>query len=574
MPTDQRSAPPPWVTLVDLLEGCAQATPDQGLIYLADGEHQEVRLSYRALQQQAKALAATLQQRFQPGDRAVLLFGEGLDLVTAFFGTLYAGMAVVLLTPPRPGQPVDDLTSLMTDAQPSVLLTTAGLHPFLQPLLAAAFNSALPVVTTDAADHPDPSQWQSPALASEDLAALLYTSGSTSQPRGVKMTHGQLMLRLRGLADILRDVDTAGFSVNWLPMQHLSGLFGSVLQPMYMNVQPVVLPASKVIAKPVRWLEAMTRFGAASSGAPNFAFQMCLDRIRPEECQDLDLSRWNIAITGAEMVRSETLEQFAHTYAPFGFRRQAYHTTYGLSEAQATFDIRDNANRPSTLHIDTDALEQGQVIEVGAGNGRVLVGCGQTLPGQEVIIVDAETRQLMPPTHVGEIWIRGPQVADGYWQQPEATQQTFQAHLSDGTGPYLRSGDMGFFHGQDLYITGRLKEMVIIRGKNFYAVDLELAAEKAHPALLPASSAAFSIPVNGEEQLVLIHEVRAGQTNMDVGKISSAVRRLIGEHYALPVHSVVVVEAGSIPRTGSGKIRRAHARTLFLAELEGAASGE
>ncbi|MBB5361188.1 AMP-binding protein [Deinococcus humi] len=544
----------------------AQTTPEHGLIYLTDGETQEVQLSHQALHEQARLLAAQLQQRFNPGDRAILLFGEGIDIIPAFFGVLYAGLVAVPLIPPRPGQPSDDLVSLMTDAQPSVLLTTTGFGHYLKPMLeASGVAGALPMVFTDAPSG-NVSDWSPPAITGESLAALLYTSGSTSLPRGVMMTHGHILRRLGGLADLMAAIDTSGATVNWLPLQHLMGLFGSVLQPMYMEIQAVVLPTSKVIERPVRWLQAMTRFRAGSSGAPNFAFQMCVDRIEPQDRQDLDLSAWKIAVLSTEAIRIETLDQFAQTYAPFGFQRSAYYTSYGLSESIGTFDVQPQTPKPITLRVDAEALEQGQVRVTTSGSGRVLVGCGQTVPGQQIVIVDPDTCRPCGDDQIGEIWIRGPQVADGYWHQPEATALTFQAQLSGGEGPYLRSGDLGFFHERELYVAGRLKEMLIVRGKNLYAVDLERTAETAHSALLPASSAAFSIPVDGEEQLVLVHEVRPDQAGLDVEQVASAVRRLIGERYLLPVHSVVLVEAGSIPRTETGKIRRLHARTLFLRE--------
>ncbi|CAM4361382.1 fatty acyl-AMP ligase, partial [Deinococcus marmoris] len=560
---------PRWSTLVDLLTERARTTPGDGLIYLADGETQEVQLSHQTLHEQAHLLAAQLQQRHNPGDRVILIFGEGIDIIPAFFGVLYAGMVAVPLMPPRPGQPTDDLFTLMADAQPSVLLTTTGFGHVLKPMLDASdAGQSLPILFTDAPAPAGVPRWRPPTIFGESLAALLYTSGSTSLPRGVMMTHGHLLRRLAGLTTFMASIDTSGATVNWLPLQHLMGLLGSVLQPMYMEIQAVVLPTSKVIERPVRWLQAMSRFRACSSGAPNFAFQMCVDRIEPQDRQGLDLSGWKIAVLSTEAIRTETLDQFAETYAPFGFRRGAYYTAYGLSEGAGTFSQQSQTQQPLTLCVDAGALEQGQGRVDRSGMGRVLVGCGQPLPGQDIVIVDPDTAQRRSENQVGEIWIRGPQVADGYWHQPEATALTFQAHLSSGEGPYLRSGDLGFFHEQELYVAGRLKEMLIVRGKNLYAVDLERAAETAHPALLPASSAAFSVPVEGEEQLVLVHEVRPDQTGIDIEEVASAIRRLIGERYLLPVHSVVLIEAGSLPRTDTGKIRRAHARTLFLRELE------
>ncbi|GGR20814.1 hypothetical protein GCM10008957_36500 [Deinococcus ruber] len=385
------------------------------------------------------------------------------------------------------------------------------------------------------------------------------------------LSHGHLIRRLAALADAVSDLEylTDGPTVSWMPLYHIWGLGAAVLQPMYLNIDAIVLPTSTVIERPVRWLRAISRYRATSSGGPNFAFQACVDAVSVEEARTLDLRCWQIAPLGAETIRLETLDQFATRYEAVGFQRRAFAITYGLSEGMATVDARQTPDKPVYVRVDPTALEEGRVVNSSSAQaGQAIVSCGLPIPGQQVKIVDPEQKSELEEDRVGEIWLGGSLVADGYWNQAEQTEEVFHAQLSSGQGPFLRTGDLGFIHQGELYVTGRLKDMLIIHGKNLYAVDLEHTAEQAHPALVPTASIAFSVQVALEEQLVLVLEIRPEYETANVAEITAAVRRRIGDRFQLPVHAVVLVESGSLPRTQTGKLQRQRGRELYLSSSE------
>ena len=560
-------------TLVELLQARA-ATGGPSLRYLLDGETDEQEWTYADLDRQARAVAATLQQHAAPGERALLLFAPGMETAVAFFGALYAGLVPVPLEPPRPGQPFDGLLAQADDAAPSVLMTSALIAQMFGPLLAQVpLLAALPVVAVDAVETA-PGDWAPHRPEPEALATLLYTSGSTSRPKGVVMSHEHLMARLQSTGEAAQRLATGLPTVSWMPFHHIMGLFSGVLQPLYTRLPAVILSPLDVLERPARWLQAISRYGAGSSSAPNFGFQLAVDQVSPAEREGLDLSSWRTAVLAAETIRLDTLDAFAEAYAPYGFDRRAFFTTYGMSEGGGTGTLYD----PTLVPFDHDeaaplahrfargALEAGRAERAApsAADARVLVTCGPPVPQSEVVIVDPDTRTACPDDTVGEVWMRGAFITDGYWRQPEATAETFGNTRADtGEDGYLRSGDLGFFHDGGLYITGRLKEMLLVRGQNLYAVDLEGTAAQAHPALSPTAVATFSVTVDGDEQLVFAAELPP-EAEGESDAVASAVRRAVGEAHQLPVHAVVFVEAGGLPRTRSGKLQRLAARQHYL----------
>ncbi|OZC03952.1 fatty acyl-AMP ligase [Rubricoccus marinus] len=558
-------------TLVDILLERASQETAAPVIYLPDGESDEVRLTYGEIDRHARALAAQLQTMTQPGDRAMLLFAPGHEAILGFFGALYAGLYPVPVLPPRPGQSPDDLLSFAADSKPSVLLTSAAIAPMIQGMLAAT-GSQTPVV---AADAPEASgdDWTRPDVSRDDIATLLYTSGSTRRPRGTRLTHRVIIDRLRPLKEMMERISGHESPiVSWAPLSHAMGLFANVLQPLYCDRTAVILSPVAFMEKPTRWLHAITRYEGGITTAPNFALQMCVDRSTPEDREGLDLSTWKAIALGSEAIRLDTLDAFAEMYEPYGFDRRAYQMAYGMSEGfgVGTFYIEQAPDAPVHLAtaFDRDELLDGRAVAVSpeAPGAQMIVRCGIVPPNEDrtVTVFDPETHLPLPEGRVGEMWIRGASVADGYWENPEATAETFGGVRADtGEGGYLRSGDLGFYHEGQLYVAGRLKDMIIVRGKNLYSVDVEALAENSHPALVQGASAAFSIEENGEEQLVTIVETEEAEP--DVESIASAVRQAVGEAINLPVLSVVVVEAGSLPRTRSGKIQRYKAREQFLA---------
>ncbi|HVR99607.1 MAG TPA: AMP-binding protein, partial [Thermoanaerobaculia bacterium] len=471
-----------------------------------------------------------------PGERALLLYPPGLEFVAAFFGCLYAGVIAVPAYPPRSRRPDSRLRGIAMDCRPRVVLTTAALLARREALVGqvAELASAL-WLDTETLDDPSSGFEPSPG----DIAFLQYTSGSTGNPKGVVVTHSNLLHNLERIRVAFGQTPES-VVVGWLPLFHDMGLIGNVLEPCYVGCECVLMSPAAFLQKPSRWLAAIDRYRGTTSGGPNFAYDLCARSIAPET---LDLSCWSVAFNGAEPVRRATLDRFAEIFAPCGFRRESFAPCYGLAEA--------------TLLVSAAR---------GAGEDP-LVSCGALPSGDEVRIVDPESGIACAADEVGEIWLAGPSVAAGYWNRPEATQETFGAVAEDGGGPYLRTGDLGFVRHDELVITGRLKDLIVLRGRNLYPQDVELSAERAHPALRAGGGAAFSVDERGEESVVVVHEVerRAGP----LGEITDAVRRAVAEEHGVRVADVVLLRAGTIPKTSSGKIQRRECRSRYLAgELE------
>src|SRR4051812_47847830 len=347
--------------------------------------------------------------------------------------------------------------------------------------------------------------------------------------------------------------------VGWLPLFHDMGLIGNVLQPLYAGVPCILMSPIDFLQRPLRWLQAISRYRATTSGGPNFAYDLCARKITPEQRAALDLSSWTVAFNGAEPIQPDTLDRFVEAFGPCGFRREAFYPCYGLAEATLIVSGGCPASAAATRCFGATHLKHHRVVEedATASDARALVGCGQALAGQSLAVVDTATLARCEPDRVGEIWLAGPSVAQGYWEQPLETERSFRARLTDGgEGPFLRTGDLGFIHDGEVFITGRLKDLIIIRGRNYYPQDIELAAERSHPALRAGCSAAFSVEVDGAEQLAIVLEVDRQHRNPDAEALAGAIRMAIADQHALRVYAVVLIKHGSIPKTSSGKIQR------------------
>lgn len=556
-------------TIVELLRWRAQTEPClAAYTYLVDGETRTKTLTYKSLDQQARAIAAQLQTLAQPGERALLLYPPGLDFITAFFGCLYAGVVAVPAYPPRANRPEPRLRAMMADAQATLSLTTTQILTTIGHRLQQESGfQTLQWLSTDQSEMAEAEAWREPVLQADSLAFLQYTSGSTSTPRGVMISHDRLLYNLAQVQHRLQ-ISTEDIGVSWTPLHHDMGLICGILQPLFSGTPLILLSPTAVAERPMRWLQAISHYRATMSGGPTFAYQFCLDRTTAEERANLDLSRWRIAFCGAEPVRASTLEQFATAFAPAGFRRTAFYPAYGLAEATLVVTVGEGVATPRVCTVNRHEIEHHNVVEVSASAepGQTFVGCGSSLPGQQLAIVDPKSLTRCPPGQVGEIWVAGPSVAQGYWQQPETTQEVFQAHLADtGEGPFLRTGDLGFLTDGELFITGRLKELIILRGLNYYPQDIEETAVRSHTALQPDGGAAFSVVADGEEQLVLVHEVKRNHRNADVNEVARAIRLAVAAEQEIAVYAVVLVRLGAIPRTTSGKTQRGLCRAAFLA---------
>lgn len=557
----------PPATVVDLLRSRALGQSDcLAYTYLVNGEAEEINFTYSQLDDRARAIGALLQEAGAINERVLLLYPPGLDYIAAFFGCLYAGAVAVPVYPPRLNQSVLRLQTIASEAQTTVALTTATILSRLEPVLpeAPALN-ALRWVNTDNTPIESAESWRAPDLESNTLAFLQFTSGSTGIPKGVKLTHENL-LHNSAMLSYAFEYSSESHCVSWLPVYHDMGLIGGVLQPLYGGFPCTLMAPVSFLQRPARWLEAISRYKATISGGPNFAYDLCVRKIPPEQRAQLDLSSWSVAFNGAEPIRHETLERFAAAFESCGFQKKAFYPCYGLAEATLIVSGSRKPVPPIIKTVQPRALEHGQVIEAQKDDeaSRSVVSSGRTLLDQKVVVVGPETLNECSPDEVGEVWVSGPSVAQGYWNRIEETEQVFHAYRADtGEGPFLRTGDLGFLKDGELFITGRLKDIIIIRGLNHYPQDIELTVQNTHPALRPDCGAVFSIDIEGEERLVVVQEVDH-RKNHDWNIILKIIRDAISERHEIQAYAIELVKAGRVPKTSSGKIRRHACRASFL----------
>ncbi|HEU4455647.1 MAG TPA: condensation domain-containing protein, partial [Longimicrobium sp.] len=670
-------------TVVELLRMRALRQPERtAYVFLADGEREEGSVTYAELDARARAVAARLAAAGAAGKRALLVHPPGLEYVAAFLGCLYAGVTAVPIYPPRPNRPSPRLLGIVADARPVAALSTAeGVEEAMRLAEKVPGLSAMKWMAAGG-DAEGADEWTPPAVDGDTTAFLQYTSGSTSEPKGVMVSHGNLLHNFAVIEHFCGYTEETR-SVIWLPPYHDMGLIGGILQPLYSGYPVWLMSPVAFLQRPMRWLEAVSRHRATSSGGPNFAYELCLQKATPEEVAALDLSTWELAFNGAEPVRAETLERFARVFGACGFRREAFFPCYGLAEGtlMATGSARREA--PLVVRVRADALAAGRVERVaepadaGAANGivvgstsadvagpasigraagaadgsaagsaspesvsaaaaegasmdggaarsaspestsaesvspesasvaadggsmeggvarsastevagspsaesagaavedgaaeelaRTLVGCGRCAPGQVLRIVDPETRVERADGGVGEVWVMGPSVARGYWRKEAETAEAFGGRIAGtGEGPFLRTGDLGFVDGGELYVTGRIKDLVIVRGRNHYPQDLEAVAERSHPALRPGNGAAFGLEVDGDERLAIAFELRREAMGADVEEVAAAIRAAVAAEEGLEVHAVALVRPGGILKTSSGKVQRRACRAAFL----------
>ncbi len=537
---------------------------DTALVFLADGEQESARLSHGEVHARARALAAGLQARDLAGERALLLLPSGPDYVVAFLACLYAGTVAVPAYPPASAAHARRIDHIMGDCAARVVLTTSQLLPALRARLDAG-RDLLWLATDEAASVPADA-WTSPRIEPRQLALLQYTSGSTGHPRGVMISHGNLLhhARLHRAALALRDDDVF---VSWLPLFHDMGLIGSVLQPLLQGACLVLMPGAAFLQKPARWLDAVSRYEGTVSYAPDFAYALCADA--PVTPTQRRLASWRVAVNAAEAVHATTLQRFADRFAAEGLPPQALVPGYGLAEATLVVSTGLRPRQPRRwMDCSASALQAGRLLPALACERRLSVVCaGVPSPVLQLLIVHPERREPCRDGEVGEVWLQGPSVAEGYWEQPEPTALAFRARLADGRGPYLRTGDLGALRDGELYIVGRIKELIIVRGQNHHPGDIEHSARHAHPALAGGRGAAFSIDSDREERLVLVMEVRRGdRKRVDGQEIVRAVSAAVAQQHGLQLHALMLLRPGAIPLTSSGKIRRQACKSAYLGQ--------
>jgi 8-amino-7-oxononanoate synthase len=558
-------------TLVDLLQERAEGQPDdRAYTFLADGESEDGHLTYGELDRQARAIGAWLTAQGLKGQRALLLYAPGLDFIAAFFGCQYAEVVAVPAYPPRLNRAPIGLQAIAADAGATVALSTDAVLDRLGALIEQTADlKALRWLSTDPAAHGAERsyerQWRRPPITGDTLAFLQYTSGSTGTPKGVMLSHANLLHNSAVIAYAFEHTRSSS-GVFWLPSYHDMGLVGGILQPLYIGRPNILMPPMAFIQKPVRWLQAISRYRGTTSGGPDFAFDLCVRKVTAEERETLDLSSWTVAFSGGEPVRAETLGRFAETFAPCGFRPEAFYPCYGMAEATLLVSGGQKTAPPIVRWFDGKALGADRAMPRGSGDhgAHELVSCGQAMPDQRTVIVDPNRLTRVPDGGVGEVWVSGPSVAQGYWRRSDESDEVFRAFLRDtGEGPFLRTGDLGFTHDGELFVTGRLKDLVIVHGRNHYPQDIEATVARSHPGLRAGWAAAFTVGGGSAQKLVIVLELERHQ-RAEAAQVFGEVRRDVGREHELVVDSIVLVRAGSIPRTSSGKIQRHACRDAFL----------
>lgn len=551
-------------TLVELLRLQAERYGDKvAFSFAPDGKKVTARLSYRELDLRARAIAASLQGLGAAGQRVLVICRPGLDSIASIFGCFYAGAVAVPVD-----TPLARLKLVAPDAQAGFALATSDTRTQLQALAADVPGmSSLQWCATDQAG--DPGAWQTPDVDPDTTALIQYTSGSTKSPKGVVVTHANLIHNLEAVRRAWRGDENAK-SLYFLPQQHDMGLIGGVLEMIYVGCSTVLMSPIAFFQRPMLWLEAMSAHRATTTAAPNAAYRLCVKHSTAAQRAALDLSHWSTAAISSEQVHASTMQEFAEAFAPAGFRLQAFRPAYGLAEATLLVTGDSGPGVAGVRYVDSAALGDNRAVDVTPDASAVaLVSCGPPVHGQRVLIVDPETRRQLGPDEVGEIWVSGPSVAQGYWARPEEKAHTFAGFLADtGEGPFLRTGDLGFLCKDEVFVTGRWSDLITIDDSTYYPTNIEPTVQACSPALLADRGAAFAVqPKPGaDNHLVVVQEVDYQQqvAEAEFAGIMASIRAAISEQHGIEAHDVLLVPAMRVPTTSSGKIRRGECRQQFL----------
>jgi acyl-CoA synthetase (AMP-forming)/AMP-acid ligase II len=560
-----------FTSLVEVLRSRVADRPgDTAYIFLPDRGGEPIRLTFAELYGRARALALSLVERGRKGDRAALLFPPGLDFVVAFFGCLLAGIIAVPMMIPRRDSSRDASAAILVDCSARFAIAPRDL------VMDARADLTERISRAEAEwfffDPPPAGFNQSdralPVIERSDIAFLQYTSGSTSAPKGVIVSHASLLHNLE-MVRIAFGNTPQSTHVSWAPHYHDLGLILNILQSLYIGALCVLLPPVSFMQRPLGWLRAIHDYRAEVAGGPNFAFELCVRRHRAEHMQGIDLSCWKLAYNGAEPVRADTIERFSSTFGTYGFNADSMHPAYGMAEAVLLISSGERGNGPVIRTISHDALQRHRAVSPTRSNdGHPIVGCGRALPGERIAIVDQENRQRLGASLIGEIWVSGPHVTQGYWRNPEATGAAFKAVIAgEDSGYWLRTGDLGFMDDTgELFITGRIKDLIIVRGVNHYPQDIENTVQDCHPGLRRDCGAAFSVfDQNREEQLIIVQEVeRTYREQIAIGEVVASIREAIAREHDISAREIMLIRTATLPKTTSGKIQRSLAKQMFL----------
>lgn len=571
-------------TLVDLLRYRTEQHASQVLyemLYCEDAD--QSRTTFAELDLSSKAIGSYLQQRVRVGERVLLLFQPGMAYIQAFMGCLYAGVIPVPAYPPD-RRNVHRLMTIIEDAKAMVILSTSSIRNNLKNLLnqeapdsnnikfkAVQLLERLMWISTDEIHAQEADGWKDPNMKAHDVAFLQYTSGSTSNPKGVIVTHENLIQNSEMIKQAFQ-VSPDHQAISWLPPYHDMGLIGGILQPLYAGIKGIMMSPISFLKKPSRWMEAISEYGANGpviSGGPNFSYELCMRKVREEQLEQLDLSNWKVAFTGAEPVRPETLTRFSRRFEISGFDKKVFFPVYGLAEGTLLVSAGDPYGDYKTITVDKALIEKNKVATASLEapqDARQFIGCGTSLPDHQIKIVNPETKTICETGEVGEIWIAGPSVAKGYWNKDAETFYAFYASTEDSQeGPFFRTGDFGFLMDGELFVTGRLKEIIIIRGRNYYPQDIEISVQESHPALRAGCGTAFSIEKDNTEHLVIVQEVDRNHVGKVIPEeVNMAIKYAVSQEHELQVSDIVLLFPSTFPKTSSGKLQRTKAKQMYL----------
>lgn len=560
-------------SLAELLQYRASENPDGTAYTFLDFPGNEAfieqTITYRELDSRSRSWSTRLKESMEPGKRAVLLYPPGLDYIAAFFACQYAGIIAVPSYPPFTRRALAQFLSIVRDADPGRILSTKTVADSVGSLASAGGQQVFPEGMWL---FPDESRGacREVTAAPNRISFLQYTSGSTSSPRGVVLTQENLLHNLSLIRDCFGH-DKGSCGVIWLPPYHDMGLIGGILQPLYAGFPVYLFSPLSFLRRPLRWLQAITRYRATTSGGPNFAYELCIRKITPEQRRDLDLSSWALAFNGAEPIQPSTLGRFAEAFKDCGFQPRAFYPCYGLAESTLIVSGGRKDRMPVIRSFDRDELEKNWAFETFRPRCPVkdCVGCGVPLEGGDIVIADPDTMARCAQGRIGEIWVKGPSVAEGYWNNPKETEAVFWAYLKDTKeGPFLRTGDLGFLHRGELFVTGRIKDLIIHRGRNIYPGDIEHTAEQCHPYLRKGCNAAFAVHENDGNRIVLLQEVVTFEPE-ELGRnkaheIVKSIRTAVAAHHGVQVTEIALVKNNSLLKTSSGKIQRHACRNAYL----------
>lgn len=564
-----------FASLVDLLTHRAKSEgDDRTYVLLSDRGNEEAAITYDELHRAAAALATRLAKVTRPGDRAILMFPTSIEFMIAFFGCLMARVIAVPMMVPRRVSARDSSASIVANCEPAVVLLNAALAE--RDDLRTKFSSGLHWLVVDRT-HTDSATEDFSPPAPGDTAFLQYTSGSTSDPKGVVVTHANLLANLEMIRVSLGNTKRSAY-VNWVPLYHDMGLILNALQAIYVGAPCVLMTPNGFMQRPLNWLRAIHQYGAEVACAPNFAYDLCVARYRADQMQGIDLSNWKVALNGAEPVRAETIEQFAATFAPHGFDPAAVFPAFGMAEATLLITGGRRGGGSVVRTLSRSALQSHLADSpTDADDAQTAVGCGRALINERIAIVEPDSRRRLAAGQVGEIWVDGPNVGRSYWQNPDASLSGLNAEIDGETGRWLRTGDLGFIdEAGELFVTGRIKDLIIIRGINHYPQDIEFTVQALSPALRANYGAVFTVPGDdGEEALVVVQEIeRTERRKIDAEELAGLIREAVTEEHGVFARHVALIRPGTLPKTTSGKIQRRMTRQLWMDGALEVLSGE